>query len=168
MPRCIVVPVVLVEFCNFIVDVIIDVRLWYRTCKWRMWFLLPIHLPFHFPKYLCGQQSISVPRCWWFQWLNDAPGAAVLGGHQIVIKMRDNFARLTALLAKVCVWFNNLTIYLDFSAIFSQIAPSKPLNQGATGGRLFAAEGRHFDEASNVTPLGGSKMIEGIEAFNDS
>ena len=32
MPGCIVVPVVLVQFCNFIVDVIIDVRLWYRAC----------------------------------------------------------------------------------------------------------------------------------------
>ena len=32
MPGCIVVPVVLVQFCNFIVDVIIDVRLWYRVC----------------------------------------------------------------------------------------------------------------------------------------
>ena len=29
MPGCIIVPMVLVEFCNFIVDVIIDVRLWY-------------------------------------------------------------------------------------------------------------------------------------------
>ena len=54
------------------------------------------------------------------QWRNDAPGAlatpgdTVLGGRQIVIKMWDNFARLTALLAKVRVWFNNLTIYLDF------------------------------------------------------
>ena len=36
MPGCIVVPVVLVEFCNLIiVDVIIDVTLWYRACKWR-------------------------------------------------------------------------------------------------------------------------------------
>ena len=34
MPGCIVVPVVLVEFCNLIVDVIIDVTLWYRACKW--------------------------------------------------------------------------------------------------------------------------------------
>ena len=67
--------------------------------------------------------------------------------------MWDNFARLTALLAKVRVWFDNLTIYLDFSAIFSQIAPSEPLNQGRHWGRLFAAEGRRFDEASNVTPL---------------
>ena len=32
VPGCIVVPVVLVKFCNFIVDVIIDVRLWYRAC----------------------------------------------------------------------------------------------------------------------------------------
>ena len=93
------------------------------------------------------------------QWRNDAPGApatpggAVIGGRQIVRKMWDNFARLTALLAKVRVWFNNLTIYLEFSAIFSLIAPSKPLNQGRHWGRLFAAEGRHFDKASNVTPL---------------
>ena len=35
MPGCIVVPVVLAEFCNLIVDVIIDVRLWYRASKWR-------------------------------------------------------------------------------------------------------------------------------------
>ena len=66
------------------------------------------------------------------QWRNDAPGApatpggAVIEGRQIVIKMWDNFARLTALLAKVRFWFNNLTIYSDFSAIFSQIGPSKP------------------------------------------
>ena len=73
--------------------------------------------------------------------------------------MWDNFARLTALLAKVRVWFNNVTIYLDFSAIFSQIAPSKPLNQGRHWGRLFAAEGRHFDEASNVTPLASSGFV---------
>ena len=77
------------------------------------------------------------------QWRNDAPGVpaspggAVLGGRQIFIKMWDNFARLTALLAKVRVWFNNLTIYLDFSAIFSQIAPSKPLNQGRHWGATF-------------------------------
>ena len=32
MPGCVVVQVVLVQFCNFIVDVIIDVRLWYRAC----------------------------------------------------------------------------------------------------------------------------------------
>ena len=32
MARCIVVPVVLVQFCYFIIDVIIDVRLWYRAC----------------------------------------------------------------------------------------------------------------------------------------
>ena len=84
------------------------------------------------------------------QWRNDAPGApatpggAVLGGRQIVIKMWDNFARLTALLAKVCVWFNNLTIYLDFSAIFSQIAPSKPLNQGRHWGATFCRRGAPF------------------------
>ena len=70
------------------------------------------------------------------QWRNEAPGApatpggAVIGGRQIVIKMWDNFARLTALLAKVRVWFNNSTIYLDFSAIFSEIAPSKPMTRG--------------------------------------
>ena len=77
-------------------------------------------------------------------------------------KMWDNFARLTALLAKVRVWFNNLTIYLNFSAIFSQSAPSEPLNQGRHWGRLFAAEGRHFDEASNVTPLVIAGVIESI------
>ena len=58
------------------------------------------------------------------QWRNGAPGAPatpggdVLGGRQNVIKMWDNFATLTARLAKVRVWFSNLTIYLDFSAIF--------------------------------------------------
>ena len=31
MSRCIVVSVILVELCNFIVDVIIDVRLWCRA-----------------------------------------------------------------------------------------------------------------------------------------
>ena len=70
------------------------------------------------------------------QWRNEAPGApatpggAVIGGRQIVIKIWDNFARLTALLAKVRVWFNNSTIYLDFSAIFSEIAPSKRITKG--------------------------------------
>ena len=34
-PGCIIVPVVLAEFCNFIFDVVIDMRLWYRACKWR-------------------------------------------------------------------------------------------------------------------------------------
>ena len=54
------------------------------------------------------------------QWRNDAPGAPatpegdVIGGRQNVIKMWDNFARLTARLAKVRVWFNNSIIYLDF------------------------------------------------------
>ena len=28
------------------------------------------------------------------------------------------------------VWFNNWTIYLDFSAIFSEIAPSKLITKG--------------------------------------
>ena len=71
-----------------------------------------------------------------WQWRNEAPGApatpggAVIGGRQIVMKMWDNFARLTALLAKVRVWFNNSTIYLDFSAIFSEIAPSKLITKG--------------------------------------
>ena len=84
------------------------------------------------------------------QWRNDAPGApatpggAVLEGRQIVTKMWDNFARLTALLAKVRVWFNNLTIYLDFSAIFSQIAPSQPLNQGRHWGATFCRRGVPF------------------------
>ena len=35
VPGCIVVPVVLVEFCNLVVDVITDVTSWYRACKWR-------------------------------------------------------------------------------------------------------------------------------------
>ena len=84
------------------------------------------------------------------QWRNDAPGAparpggAVTGGRQIIIKMSDNFARLTALLAKVRVWFNNLTLYLNFSAIFSQIAPSKPLNQGRHWGATFCRRGAPF------------------------
>ena len=54
MPRCIVVPVVLVEFCNFIVDVIIDVRLWYRTCKWRVWFFCQFICLFIFPNTCVG------------------------------------------------------------------------------------------------------------------
>ena len=28
-------PLVLVEFCYFIVDVIVNVSLWFRACKWR-------------------------------------------------------------------------------------------------------------------------------------
>ena len=52
----------------------------------------------------------------------------------------DNFARLTVLLAKVRVWFNNLTIYLDFSALFSEIAPSKLITKGRqVRGHFFAA-----------------------------
>ena len=84
------------------------------------------------------------------QWRNDAPGApatpggAVIGGRQIIIKIWNNFARLTALLAKVRVWFNNLTINLNFSAIFSQIAPSKPLNQGRHWGATFCRRGAPF------------------------
>ena len=69
------------------------------------------------------------------QWRNNAPGApampggAVPEGRQIVIKMWDNFARLTALLAKVRVWFNNLTIYLDFWPFFHKLPliNNKPL-----------------------------------------
>ena len=34
VPGCIVVPVVSDELYNFTVDVIIDVRLWYRACQW--------------------------------------------------------------------------------------------------------------------------------------
>ena len=70
------------------------------------------------------------------QWRNEAPGASatpgddVIGGRQIVKKMWDNFARLTALLAKGRVWFNNSTIYLDFLATFSEIAPSKLITKG--------------------------------------
>ena len=36
----------------------------------------------------------------------------------MVMKMWDKFATLTARLAKVRIWFSNLAIYLDFSAIF--------------------------------------------------
>ena len=81
------------------------------------------------------------------QWRNEAPGApatpggAVIGGRQIVIKMWDIFARLTALLAKVRVWFNNSTIYLDFSAIFSEIAPSKIITKGRHWGAHFCRRG---------------------------
>ena len=73
---------------------------------------------------LLGSARLSRSFAFLAQWRNGAPGApatpggAVLGGRQIVIKMWDNFATLTARLAKVRVWFSNLTIYLDFSAIF--------------------------------------------------
>ena len=79
---------------------------------------------------------MQISGCSEAQWRNEAPGApatpggAVIGGRQNVIKIWDNFARLTALLAKVRVWFNNSTIYLDFSAIFSEIAPSKLITKG--------------------------------------
>ena len=46
------------------------------------------------------------------QWPNDASRA--LGRSH-----RANFATLTARLAKVCVWFSNLAINLNFSATFS-------------------------------------------------
>ena len=81
------------------------------------------------------------------QWRNDAPaapatpGGAVLRGRQIVIKMWDNFARLTARLAKSRVLFNNSTIYLDFSAIFSQIVPNRLLNEGRPLGATFCRRG---------------------------
>ena len=55
---------------------------------------------------------------------------APLGGRRIVIKMWDSFARLTALLAKVRVWSNKSTIYLNFSAIFSEITSSKLITKG--------------------------------------
>ena len=59
--------------------------------------------------------------------------------------MWDNFARLTALLAKLHVWFNNSTIYLDFSEIApSNNCPLAPLgyNQGAPlGGRFLLPRG---------------------------
>ena len=45
-------------------------------------------------------------------------GGGWRGGGQIVIKMWDNFATLTAQQAKAPLQFNNLTIFLDFSAIF--------------------------------------------------
>ena len=59
--------------------------------------------------------------------------------------MWDNFATLTAGLAKVRVWFRKLTFNLEFSDIFLQITLSKLISQGRHGGgRLFAAKGRHF------------------------
>lgn len=57
-------------------------------------------------------------------------------GRQVVMKMWDIGATLTVLLVKVCVWFDNSTIYLDFTAMFAQSAPIKLLNQG--GGPLGA------------------------------
>ena len=76
------------------------------------------------------------------QWCNDAPplplepwlcqGVTSHKEQQIGIKIWDNFARFTVLLANACVRFSNLTIYLEFLAIFSEIAPrytagSRPL-----------------------------------------
>ena len=58
--------------------------------------------------------------------------------------MWDNFARLTARLAKSRVLFNNLTIYLDFSAIFSRIAPNRPLTEGRHLGATFCRRGATF------------------------
>ena len=55
--------------------------------------------------------------------------------------MWDNFARLTARLAKSRVLFNNSTIYLDFSAIFSQIVPNRLLNEGRPLGATFCRRG---------------------------
>ena len=52
--------------------------------------------------------------------------------------MWDNFATLTAGLAKVRVWFNSkLTFNLEFSAIFLQITLSKLISQGRHGGGDF-------------------------------
>ena len=51
------------------------------------------------------------------QWRNAAPGApatpggAAHRGRQIVVQMWDNFARLTARLAKMRVFFNNFAIF---------------------------------------------------------
>ena len=58
--------------------------------------------------------------------------------------MWDNFARLTARLAKSRVLFNNSTIYLDFSAIFSRIVPNRPLNEGRHLGATFYRRGATF------------------------
>ena len=57
------------------------------------------------------------------------------------MQMWDNFARFTARLAKVHVWFDNLTVYLEFYAVFSDTEPNKPCKQGRHWGRLFAAGG---------------------------
>ena len=81
----------------------------------QLWLLSLIYI------YIYQWRNVTLCRP---QWRNGAPGAPatpegdVLGGRQIVIKMWDNFATLTLRLAKVRVWFSNLTIYLDFSAIF--------------------------------------------------
>ena len=58
-------------------------------------------------------------------------------GRQIAVQMWENFARLTARLAKVHLWFDNFTVYLDFCAVFSDTEPNQPCNWG----RLFAAGG---------------------------
>ena len=56
-------------------------------------------------------------------------------------KIWDNFARLTARLAKSRDLFNNLTIYLDFWAIFSRIIRNRPLNEGRPLGATFCRRG---------------------------
>ena len=74
-----------------------------------------------------GSQYIENTK---IQWRNDAlPALAmlrgdVLRGHNIFTKMWDNFARLAGRLAKSCLLFNNLTIYLDFSH-FPPIVPNR-------------------------------------------
>ena len=94
-------------------------------------------------------ELLQVHRRYW-QWRNGAPGAPatpegdVLGGRQIVIKMWDNFATLTARLAKVRVLFSNLFIYLDFSAILRQITLSKLMSQGRHWGATFCRRGAPF------------------------
>ena len=56
-------------------------------------------------------------------------------------KIWDNFARSTARLAKSRVLFNNSTIYLDFSAIFSRIVQNRPFNEGRPSGATFCRRG---------------------------
>ena len=67
---------------------------------------------------------------------------ATLGG--ATSSMWDNFARLTTLLAKVRVWFTNLTIYFDFLVVSSGIALSKPLTYGRHKGATFCRRGATF------------------------
>ena len=93
------------------------------------------------------------------QWRNGAPGApatpggATGRGRQIVAQMWDNFARLTARLAKMRVFFNNFAIFRDFSVIFSDFVPDSYPSQGRPLGAPFLAEGRQIGEGFNVTPL---------------
>ena len=56
--------------------------------------------------------------------------------------MWDNFARLTALLAKVRVWFNNSTIYIDFLAPRGANLAKPPTLRHCQWGNIPGAERR--------------------------